>query len=187
MMWRLHAQRLLVERGQKDVVPQLDRARAKQVGRRDRAERRRAARPVDAARPRRDVEPDRLKRDAPRSRRSSIRRRRAEGGGDGAAEDRGIGQCDRVAAGLLQDADLHTRLAVVLALADVPASPEVGRLLYKASADSRDTYGDRWLSRAMFIAADRHRAGFLAEYKGRPQGRSGRLTAGLAPHRRDQA
>ena len=50
MLWRLHAQRLLIERGQKDVVPQLHRAGAQQVGRRDRVERRGAARAVDAAR-----------------------------------------------------------------------------------------------------------------------------------------
>ena len=68
------------------------------------------------------------------------------------------------AAGLLQDADLHTRLAAILAIADAPASPELGKLLYKASTDN-DNYSDRWLSRAMFIAATRHKAAFLAEYK----------------------
>ena len=68
------------------------------------------------------------------------------------------------AAGLLEDKDLHTRLAAILAIADAPASPEVGRLLYKASANS-DNYSDRWLSRAMFIAATRHKASFLTEYK----------------------
>ena len=68
------------------------------------------------------------------------------------------------AAGLLQDADLHTRLAAILAIAEAPASPELGKLLYKASTDN-DNYSDRWLSRAMFIAATRHKAAFLAEYK----------------------
>ena len=68
------------------------------------------------------------------------------------------------AAGLLEDKDLHTRLAAILAIADAPASPEVGRLLYKASANS-DNYSDRWLSRATFIAATRHKASFLTEYK----------------------
>jgi azurin len=68
------------------------------------------------------------------------------------------------AAGLLQDSDLHTRLAAILAIAEAPASPELGKLLYKASSDN-DNYSDRWLSRAMFIAATRHKAAFIAEYK----------------------
>ena len=72
------------------------------------------------------------------------------------------------AAGLLEDKDLHTRLAAILAIADAPASPEVGRLLYKASANT-DNYSDRWLSRAMFIAATRHKAAFLTEYKADPK------------------
>jgi azurin len=56
---------------------------------------------------------------------------------------------------------------VLLAVADVPSSPEIGGLLYKASSD-KDNFSDRWLSRAMFIAATRHKAGFLTEYKSDP-------------------
>ena len=59
-------------------------------------------------------------------------------------------------------------LAAILAIADAPASPELGKLLYKASTDN-DNYSDRWLSRAMFIAATRHKAAFLAEYKADPK------------------
>ena len=56
MLWRLHAQRLLVERGQKDVVPQLIAlVRNKSVD--EIGERRGPARPVDAPWPRRVVEP----------------------------------------------------------------------------------------------------------------------------------
>ena len=90
------------------------------------------------------------------------------------------------AAGLLEDKDLHTRLAALLVMADAPATPELGRLLYKVSANA-ENYSDRWLSRAMFIAATRHKAAFLTEYKADPKAVAGRLAADLAPHRRDQA
>ncbi len=80
------------------------------------------------------------------------------------------------AAGLLEDKDLHTRLAALLVMADAPATPELGRLLYKVSSNA-DNYNDRWLSRAMFIAATRHKAAFLAEYKADPKA----VSAGSLP------
>ena len=69
-----------------------------------------------------------------------------------------------LAAGLLQDADLHTRLAAVLAFADMPASAEVGAALYTESGKPQN-YGDRWLSRAFYIAANRHKTAFLTSYR----------------------
>ena len=51
LFWRLHAQRLLVERGKRDVVPDLIKLARGPHRRRDRPERRRDPRPVDAARP----------------------------------------------------------------------------------------------------------------------------------------
>jgi putative membrane-bound dehydrogenase-like protein len=167
MMWRLHAQRLLIERGQKDVVPQLIAlVRNKSVdelglnggalhalwtlhglGEISSLTTEAGTAAVEA-----------LKHPAPGVRKAAAM-----------VLPKTVESANAIAsAGLLQDRDLHTRLAVTLALADVPASPEVGRLLYKASADA-DTYSDRWLSRAMFIAANRHRAGFLTEYKGDPK------------------
>ena len=50
LFWRRHAQRLLVERGKLDVVPHCLKLVADQIDGRDRAERRRDSRPVDAAR-----------------------------------------------------------------------------------------------------------------------------------------
>jgi azurin len=67
----------------------------------------------------------------------------------------------------LEDPDLHTRLAIVLALADMPASPAIGRALYAASLVP-ENYGDRWLSRALYIAAHRHRESFLTQYRDDP-------------------
>ena len=58
MFWRLHAQRLLVERGKTDVVPDLIALVERPVGRRDRPEPGRDPRPLDAARPGRARRPD---------------------------------------------------------------------------------------------------------------------------------
>ncbi len=68
-----------------------------------------------------------------------------------------------LAAGLLKDPDLHTRLAAVLAIADMPASPAVGAALYAAS-QAAPNYSDKWLSRAFYVAATRHEKSFTAAY-----------------------
>lgn len=73
-----------------------------------------------------------------------------------------------LAAGLLQDPDLHTRLATILALADQPASAAIGKALYAASREP-DNFGDLWLSRALHIAAVRHQEGFLTAYRADPE------------------
>jgi uncharacterized protein len=163
MLWRLHAQRLLIERGQKDVVPQLaaltrDRS-VDEIGLNGAAlhalwtlhglgetatlasEGGRAA--VEA-----------LKHPAAGVRKAAamVLPRTPEAA-------RAI-----VDAGLVSDPDLHTRLAVLLALADVPASSGLGPVLYKANLDATN-YTDRWLSRALYIAATRHREAFLTEYR----------------------
>lgn len=63
--------------------------------------------------------------------------------------------------GILKDADLHTRLAAVLAAAEIPASDAVGKQLFDLSK-MKMVYADEWLSQAVYIAANHHRAGFLA-------------------------
>lgn len=167
MLWRLHAQRLIVERGQKDVVPQLlalvRTTSMDELGLNGGAlhalwtlhglgelaslgtESGRAA--VDA-----------LKHPAAGVRKAAAMVLPKSREGASAV----------VAAGLLRDPDLHTRLAAILAVAEAPPAPELGRALYQASLDG-DNYGDRWLSRAMFIAATRHKDAFLTEYKGDPK------------------
>jgi azurin len=167
MLWRLHAQRLLVERGQKDVVPQLvalvRNKSVDEIGLNGavlhalwtlhglgelsnlNGEAGRAA--VEA-----------LKHPAAGVRKAAamVLPKTAEGANA------------ITAAGLLEDKDLHTRLAAILVLADAPSSPELGRLLYRAG-NVAENYTDRWLSRAMFIAATRHKVSFLAEYKADPK------------------
>ncbi|MPZ21021.1 MAG: dehydrogenase [Luteitalea sp.] len=69
-----------------------------------------------------------------------------------------------IAAGLLSDPDLHTRLAATLVLAEMPASPAIGEALYTES-QKEENYADRWLSRALYIAAHRHQDGFMSSYR----------------------
>ena len=68
-----------------------------------------------------------------------------------------------LAAGLLHDPDLHTRLAATLAIADMPTSAEIGQALY-AESPKPDNYADKWLSRAFYIAGSRHQKSFTAAY-----------------------
>jgi putative membrane-bound dehydrogenase-like protein len=167
MLWRLHAQRLLVERGQKDVVPQLA-ALARnpavdEIGTNGGALHalwtlhglgEMASASSEGTR----VALEALKHPAAGVRKAAamVLPRVPEAAGA------------ILTAGVLNDADLHTRLAVVLTLADMPSSPAIGRALYQASQEASN-YGDRWLSRALYIAAHRHRETFLTEYRGDPR------------------
>jgi uncharacterized protein len=164
MFWRLHAQRLLVERGQKDVVPQLvtlvRNQSVDEIGINAGAlhalwtlhglgelnstttESYRAA--VDA-----------LKHPA-----AGVRKAAAMVLPHTAEASRAI-----ISAGLLHDPDLHTRLAAVLAIADMPTSNEAGQALY-AESQRTENYTDKWLSRAFYIAGSRHQKSFTAAYHG---------------------
>jgi HEAT repeat protein len=66
-------------------------------------------------------------------------------------------------AGLLEDRDPHTRLAAVLVLSELPASEELGQLLYTLGK-SPDVEQDEWLSQAVYVAAAKHRAGYMKAY-----------------------
>jgi azurin len=166
MLWRLHAQRLIVERGQKDIVPQLvamARNRAVDaVGTNGGAlhalwtlhglgELSSSSTPAHAA----AVEA--LKHPA-----AGVRKAAAMVLPPAAASSQPL-----LASGLLQDPDLHTRLAAILAVADLPTSPEIGQALYAASQGT-ENFGDRWLSRALYIAANRHQKTFTSAYRADP-------------------
>ena len=163
MFWRLTAQRLIVERGQKDIVPRLiDLVRNKTVDSvgisagafhalwtlEGLGELETTTTPAYRA----AVEA--LKHPA-----AGVRKAAAMTLPHDASAASAL-----VAAGLLHDPDLHTRLAATLALADMPASPEIGAALYKESQQA-ENYGDRWLSRAFYIAATRHKSTFLTLYQ----------------------
>ena len=163
MFWRLHAQRLLVERGQKDVLPQLT-ALVRNTS-------------VDAigtnggalhalwalnglgelASPTGDAyraAVEALKHPAAGVRKSAVM----------VLPKTPESAAAILSAGLLQDRELHTRLAAVLAIADMPPSAEIGRALYTES-QKPENFTDRWLSRAFYVAATRHKDAFLAQYK----------------------
>ncbi|HET7218403.1 MAG TPA: PVC-type heme-binding CxxCH protein, partial [Vicinamibacterales bacterium] len=163
MLWRLHAQRLLVERGQKDVVPQLIALvknptvdaigingsamhalwTLKGLGEID-APNSEAYRAAVAA----------LKHPA-----AGVRKAAAMVLPKNAAAASAL-----LSAGAIADQDLHTRLAATLVVAEMPESPEIGAALYRESQKA-DNYGDKWLSRAFYIAANHHKASFTTAYK----------------------
>ena len=187
MMWRLHGQRLLIERGQLDVVPKLielvKNPAVDEIGTNGGA--------LHALwtlhglgalndGPARAAATEALKHKAAGVRKaaamvltqgasagSPARGQSASSAGAQAAPQ-GASGAAILQAGLLRDPDLHTRLAAILSLAEQPASPEIGRALYAAGQDASNT-GDRWLSRALYIAASRHKDTFLTEYRNDPK------------------
>jgi putative membrane-bound dehydrogenase-like protein len=64
-------------------------------------------------------------------------------------------------AGLLTDKDSQVRLAAYLALAEMPSANEAGQAIAKALVN--DSFGDRWLPDALTSAAARHDLPFLLE------------------------
>jgi putative membrane-bound dehydrogenase-like protein len=166
MLWRLHAQRLIVERGQKDVVPQLIALTRntsvdaigtnggafhalwtlKGLGELDATTTTAYRAAVDA-----------LKHPA-----AGVRKAAAMVLPKSADAARAA-----LAAGALQDANLHTRLAALLAMAEMPASPEIAQALFRES-QKPENFGDPWLSRALYVAATKHQAPFLAAYNADP-------------------
>lgn len=63
--------------------------------------------------------------------------------------------------GLINDPNLNVRKSVLLAIAAMPPSGELGKLLYEASKNPENEK-DEWLAKALFAAAITHREGFLA-------------------------
>jgi putative membrane-bound dehydrogenase-like protein len=166
MFWRLQAQRLLVERGRKDVVPQLI-ALTRNTS-------------VDAIGTnggalhalwtlhgldeiaRSDGPAYRAAVDALKHPAAGVRKAAAMVLPHSPEAAHAI-----ITAGLLHDPDLHTRLAAVLAIADMPPSAEVSKAVYDESRRP-ENYGGPWLSRAFYIAATRQKDAFLTLYRDDP-------------------
>ena len=72
-----------------------------------------------------------------------------------------------LAAGMLQDVELHTRLASVLVAAEMPTSPEIAQTLLRES-QKPENFNDAWLSRGLYVAATKHQTNFLAAYNADP-------------------
>ena len=162
MFWRLTAQRLLIERGQKDVVPQLQalvkNTSVDAVGINGGAMHAlwtlKGLGELDSPGSSHTVAVAALKHPA-----AGVRKAAAMVLPKTAASASAM-----LAANVLQDADLHTRLAATLVLAEMPESADVAQALYRESQKT-ENYSDRWLSRAFYIAALRHKTPFTTAYK----------------------
>src|SRR5690606_31536905 len=60
-----------------------------------------------------------------------------------------------LASGVLADSNLNTRLAAFVKMAEYPASAAIAEALWKATADTTNE-NDRWLSQALFAAIVQH-------------------------------
>jgi len=166
MLWRLHAQRLIVERGQNDIVPQLlalvRSTTLDAVGTNGGA--------LHALWALQGL--GETTNPASEGYRAAVQALSHPAAGVRKAAAMVLPKTDAAAqailsAGLLQDPDLHTRLAAVVAIAEMPPSAVVAKGIYVAS-QRPDNFGDRWLSRALFVAASRHGKNFLTEYNADP-------------------
>ncbi|MCC9606544.1 ThuA domain-containing protein [Blastopirellula sp. JC732] len=162
MQWRLHAQRLLIDRAQRDVVPQLIQmtldpetdAIGLNVG---------AihalwtleglgvlADPSQTAAQNAVVKA--LKHRSPGVRRNAL----------AVLPPTDASTAAILASGTLNDADAQVRLAALLALSDMPSNSEAGAALAKLATDAK-LMSDRWLPDALTSAAARHAVGFLPQ------------------------
>jgi len=66
-------------------------------------------------------------------------------------------------ADIINDPDPHTQLAALLSISELPETLEIGKALYELGK-SIDVVEDLWLSQALFIAAGAHHNGFLEAY-----------------------
>jgi len=68
---------------------------------------------------------------------------------------------------LLHDPDLNTRLAAIVALTDLAPSEAIGKTLFELSQDET-IKKDEWLSKAVYVAAAKHKDGFIKSYRSKP-------------------
>ncbi len=64
---------------------------------------------------------------------------------------------------VLNDKDPNTRLAAILSLVEIAPSESLGQTLYKLSLDE-SVKSDEWLSKAVFAAAGQHKKGFMDSF-----------------------
>ncbi|HNR07819.1 MAG TPA: ThuA domain-containing protein [Saprospiraceae bacterium] len=158
MLWRLTAQRLLVERGKPDILPALYRlARENKDGngyaaihalwtldglvdlsKEDKAQ---------------SVVLESLGHPSPGVRKAAIQ----------ILSKAGWREETVIKNNLLNDPDPNTRMAAILSLAELQPSDSLGNVLYKMSLEE-SVIGDEWLSKAIYVAAVRHKNGFLQAF-----------------------
>lgn len=161
--WRMHAQRLLVERGNADVTEALIRIASD-----------RKVDPIglnapaihalwtlhglNLIEPRQqvfDAVTAALKHPSPGVRKAAVQVL--------PTDDRSLDAL--LKAGVQADTNLNTRLAVFVKLSEFPASARIAEALLNAAADSTNA-NDRWLSQALFAAVTHHEEAFIAAASG---------------------
>jgi putative membrane-bound dehydrogenase-like protein len=161
MLWRMTAQRLLVERGNLDVLPELyELAKNKDAdefgnnpsvlhalwtidGLGALSKDDKAVAVIESA----------LTHNAPAIRKAAIQIR-TKAGWTGEAV---------IKAGILQDKDPTTLLAALIAVVELSPSKELGSLLYRLSSEPY-ILNDHWLAKAVYGAATYHKEGFLEAF-----------------------
>jgi putative membrane-bound dehydrogenase-like protein len=164
LFWRRHAQRLLVERGQTDVVPALVKmVRDPQVdeiglnvGAIHGLWTLHGLGVID------ERHPDVLEtvRSALAHRSAGVRRNALQVLPATPASAEAI-----VVSGLTRDEDAQVKLAAILALADMPATPAAAKQVAQLAAGETEVMNDRWLADAVTSAAAMQAFGFLQELK----------------------
>jgi putative heme-binding domain-containing protein len=159
MFWRMHAQRLIVERGEKDVVPALVALAGDQstdaIGLNTAAIHALNTLNGLGALGEKDSDAAKVVLSALKHPAAGVRRNALEN------LPKGRDSVDAIlSAKLLNDRDPQVRLAAFLALADQPAAPEAAKAV--ASALVRGGIaGDRWMGDALTAAAANNADGFL--------------------------
>jgi putative membrane-bound dehydrogenase-like protein len=157
LFWRMTAQRLLVEKGSLDVLPDLYKLAENQtvdefgynyaathalwaidglgaLNKDDKAD---------------DVVTRALKHKSPGVRKAAIQ----------ILSKSGWSADDVIKSGVLEDEDPNTRLAAIVSLTEISQSPTLGEVLYKLSKAEK-VNEDHWLSKAVYAAAVKHKQGF---------------------------
>jgi putative membrane-bound dehydrogenase-like protein len=73
---------------------------------------------------------------------------------------RGLTEETLMQSNVLNDTDANTRLAAINSLIEIPVSESMGKTLYTLSLDE-GVKNDEWLSKAVYVAAARHKKGFI--------------------------
>jgi len=162
MFWRTTAQRLLVERGEEDVLPELyelaKKTRTDEMGLSPGAFHALWTMHGLGALDGSNEEAYRVVVNALHHPAAGVRRAAAQ-----IMPRTPWGNHAIARANLSEDDDPHTRLAAIFALSEMPSSNGMGQKLYSLSQEE-NIQKDNWLANATYAAAAHHREGFMNTY-----------------------
>lgn len=161
LFWRIRAQRLLVERGNMDVLPKLyDLVRNQEV---DNLGYNYAA--VHAlwvidglGALSKDDDAEKIITEALKHKSAGVRKAAIQILSKAQLTEQTITQSN-----ILNDTDPNTRLAAILSTVEISPSEGVGDALYKVSLDE-NVKSDYWLSQAVYVAANQHQQSFIGAF-----------------------